>query len=139
MVRSILAVLAGAVAWDVLYLGSNALLAALLPGAFNADGPTDQLGVLLLTLSLSILFFVISGYITAAVAQKNPLGHGLALGLIQLPQGIFAQSQYWELLPLWYHLLFLGLLVPCTVLGAQIWRVRNETAAQPYSARMGDG
>lgn len=129
MVRSILAVLAGAVVWDALYLGSNALLVSLLPGYFNLDGSTDHLGMLLLSLTLSIAFFLISGYITAAVARKNPLGHGLALGLVQLPQGIFAQSQYWDLLPLWYHLLFLGLLVPCTVLGAQIWRMRTGVEA----------
>lgn len=126
MFRSIGAVLAGAVVWDLLYLGTNALVVALLPGYFRADGSTDHLGVLILSLVISVLLYLLSGYITATVARGNQRWHALALGLFQLPQGVFAQIQYWETLPVWYHLTFLALLVPCTLLGAQLRVTRKN-------------
>jgi hypothetical protein len=33
--------------------------------------------------------------------------------------GVFIQAQYWSRIPLWYHLIFLGLLIPMTYLGAK--------------------
>ena len=52
MVRNILAVLAGFVAWTVLWLASNAAVAAVVPSAFGEDGSTDSAGILVLFLAL---------------------------------------------------------------------------------------
>jgi hypothetical protein len=38
--------------------------------------------------------------------------------VLQLGLGIFFQAQYWQLMPLWYHLPFLALLLPGNVYGA---------------------
>jgi hypothetical protein len=40
--------------------------------------------------------------------------------VIQLGLGIFFQSQAWQLMPLWYHVPFLLLIVPATLLGARL-------------------
>ena len=48
MLRSILSVVLGVVTWTVLWLSTNAALAAALPeGTFREDGTTDSVGVLL--------------------------------------------------------------------------------------------
>jgi hypothetical protein len=49
----------------------------------------------------------------------------LWLGLILLGVGMFVQAQYRYLMPLWYHLLFLLLLVPACMIGGQLRRARS--------------
>ncbi len=124
MIRSMLSVLAGFVLWPVLSLASNAVLAAAVPGAFREDGSTDSVGMLLLILVLSVVFSVIAGYVTALLAREKTKQHALALGLTLLAVGIFVQIQYWDVMPVWYHLSFLALLVPGVLLGARTQRSR---------------
>lgn len=120
MLRSILAVLAGFLTWTVLWLTSNAAIAAALPDAFRADGSTDSAGILLVILLLSVVFSLIAGYVAAIVARRAIMKHALALGLLQLAVGLFVQIQYWNLMPLWYHLSFLALLLPGILVGARL-------------------
>ncbi len=125
MKRSILSVLAGFVLWTVLWLASNAALAAAVPGAFREDGSTDSVGMLLLILVLSVVFSVIAGYVTALLARAKAKQHALALGLALLAVGIFAQVQFWDVMPVWYHLSFLALLIPGVLLGEKTQGGRN--------------
>jgi len=120
MPRSILAVLAGNITWTILWLTSNAILAAMFPQAFRTDGATNHGGLLAALLILSVGFSIMAGYVTTAMARANKLKHSLALGLLQLAIGIFIQIQYWTVLPLWYHLSFLSLLIPATWLGGKL-------------------
>ncbi len=69
-------------------------------------------------LTLCIAVSLLAGYVTGAVARTKPVSHGLALGILQLGLGIFFQAQYWQLMPLWYHLVFLTMLLPGNVYGA---------------------
>ncbi len=118
MGRSILAVLAGAVVWAVLWLGSNATLVAVFPGQLVPNEYIGHTGILMTLLALCIAFSLLAGYVTGVVARTNLVKHGLALGILQLGLGIFFQAQYWQLMPLWYHLVFLTMLLPGNVYGA---------------------
>jgi hypothetical protein len=120
MLRSIFAVLAGDIIWTILWLGTNAALAAAMPGAFQADGSIDSSGLLAVILVLSVLISIIAGYSTARLASAHEVSHALALGVVLLLIGVFVQSQYWEVLPLWYHLTFLALLIPAAWLGGKL-------------------
>ena len=75
---------------------------------------------LLAMLLASVVFSVAVGWITTAIAGSNDYRAALLLALIQLGLGIFFQAQAWSLMPLWYHLPFLLLLVPATLLGARL-------------------
>jgi hypothetical protein len=130
MGRSILAVLAGATLWAILWLGSNAALAAIFPDHIVVDQYIGHAGILTTLLLLSVVYSVAAGYATGAVARTGRVGHGVALGVLQLGLGIFFQAQYWQLMPLWYHLPFLALLLPGNVYGAWL----RETARQRVSA-----
>ena len=120
MIRSILSVLAGTGAWGVLWVGGNSALATALPGSFDESGLTSSGGLLVLILVYSVALSVLAGWITARIARRSPTKHALALGALQLAIGIAAQAAYWELMPLWYHLPFLALLIPGNLLGAQL-------------------
>jgi multisubunit Na+/H+ antiporter MnhG subunit len=54
------------------------------------------------------------------IARKNQIQTALVLGVLLLAFGVFIQIQFWNQIPLWYHLIFLALLVPMTWLGAKM-------------------
>lgn len=120
MGRSILAVIAGFIAWSILWVGSNAAVTAVFPQHFAADGTTQHNGILALILLDSILFSLFAGWLTAKIAHGKTFAHTLALGLALLAVGIPVQIGYWDLMPLWYHLIFLTLLLPMAILGGKI-------------------
>lgn len=119
MVRSILSVLAGFAAWTVLWLASNAAVMAVAPGSFREDGTTDSVGILVLILVLSVVFSVVAGWLCAKLARRNAMAHALGLGVVLLIVGVFVQMQYWDVMPVWYHVLFLALLIPGALLGGR--------------------
>jgi len=48
------------------------------------------------------------------------------LGVLQLAIGISFEVSYWAMLPVWYHLVFLALLLPGNVLGGAVRRQARE-------------
>ena len=120
MVRNILAVLAGFAVWTVLWLASNAAVAAAVPSAFGEDGSTTNAGILVLFLVLSVVFSITAGYLCAMLAREKPRRLAWVLGVLLLAVGIAVQIQFWGVMPIWYHLLFLALLIPGVLFGAKI-------------------
>ena len=131
MGRIILGVIAGFIVWSILWVGSHLLLVALSPGwygkvdaefqdAMMKGAPfTVDSTVLIFSLVRSIFISVISGYIAALIAQENTLSVWI-LAILLLLVGLFTQIAYWNYMPLWYHIPFLLLLVPMTILGGKL-------------------
>jgi hypothetical protein len=131
MLRIILGIIAGFIVWSVIWGGSDTLLKAISPdwwgkhltdleAAFNnkttfrADST-----ILLLALARSIICSLAAGYITAWIAGENTKST-LILGVLLLAFGIFMQAMLWDAAPLWYHLPFLALLIPVTIIGGKL-------------------
>jgi hypothetical protein len=129
MWRSILAVLAGIIIWAVLWVGSNAFLAALFPAQYKEE-KKEYVPLLLLLIILSLIFSVIAGYLTARLAQRKEMTHTLVLGIIQLALGLVAEIANFDALPLWYHITFLALLIPGNVFGAML---RGRQAKESFA------
>jgi hypothetical protein len=127
--KTAIAVVVGFVVWTVMFLGSNSAISMVMPASFNADGSTDSVAILLLILALSVVASVVSGGLTAQRAGADAARTaGIALGVLLLAVGVFVQLQFWEQMPIWYHLLFLGALIPGVMAGVS-W----SKPAQPVS------
>lgn len=123
VLRNILSVLAGFVLWSALWLSANqALIAA---NAVGEDGATSSVPVLLLIIALSVVISVLSGYVTAALAREKAQKSALSLGALLLAVGIFVEATTWNLLPVWYHLGFLVLLIPAVQVGSKMRGARQ--------------
>lgn len=120
MLRKIAAIIAGFVAWTVLWLAGNALLFQNLSKTVEAHEPITNNAALAGVLALSIACSLIAGLIAAAISRSNP--PVLITAILLLLVGIAVQSTVWNLMPLWYHLCFLILLIPATLLGGRISR-----------------
>jgi hypothetical protein len=120
MMRKILSVVAGFMTWTVLWLGSNAALTAAFPGEFREDGSTGSTGILIVILAYSALYSVVAGVVAGKIALDWGKTAALITGVLLLAVGLAVQSQYWHTAPVWYHLVFLGVLLPGSVLGGRL-------------------
>ncbi len=120
MGRTILAILTGFITWSILWFALNGVLNAGFSEYIQENGAITNTGVLMMILIGSVVISIISGYVTAVIARDEILKHTLIFGVINLAVGIFFQSQAWDLLPLWYHLSFLILLIPAIIYGGKL-------------------
>lgn len=135
MLRIILGVAAGFILWSFVWVGTDALLAAISPdwfgknfndfqNAVNGNGVfTPSVSVCVTLVLLGVFCSFVSGFAAALIAKENRRTT-LALGALLLVTGVFVEAAHWQYLPVWYHVLFLLMLVPATVAGGKLKRVQ---------------
>lgn len=131
MLRVVLGIIVGFIGWSILWIGSDQVIQMISPawyGAhqagfekamFNKEAFTPDSTILAMHVIRSIIVSIMSGFLAAFIANGNrnaPLG----LGILLLAFGIFVQVLAWNYLPLWYHIIFLALLLPMTILGGRL-------------------
>jgi hypothetical protein len=131
MVRTILGVIAGFIAWSVLWLGSEKALSAIWPewhGAHqiafeaavtNGSAFTADTTILLMNLVRGSIVSIVSGYLAALIVGENRRSP-LILGVLLVAFGLFVVVSSWSYVPLWYHVIFTALLIPMTMVGARL-------------------
>lgn len=134
MVRIILGIIVGFFVWSILWVGSDAIFGVISAdwgkksedfqkAAENGLPYTIENSVLIILLIKSFIVSIISGFVTALIAREN-FKSTLGLGILLLVFGIFIQAAYWNYMPLWYHIPFLLMLVPMTILGGKFRRTK---------------
>jgi peptidoglycan/LPS O-acetylase OafA/YrhL len=124
MKRLIFAFVAGLVLWGVVATLLNFGLRAGIPGYALAEPTlTFTLGMKVARLILGALASLAAG---AAMGWIAPSRKGVpwVVGAIILALFIPVHIQLWAKFPVWYHLVFLGTLVPLVALGAAFTRSR---------------
>ena len=123
MLRQILAAIVGYVFWSAAWVGYNPLLQKFnLLSSDQTQRIHDPKALLALLLG-SFVLSIVAGYLTAVISGPRRHLAVLVLGLLLLATGIFFQMQFWRMMPLWYHLTFLALLVPFCFVGAGVRRI----------------
>ena len=119
MVKAIIAIVAGLVAWIAVVALAGVIMRSSWPAyARVADAMTFTLPMMLARLSIGALATLAAGWVTAAIARR-PMLVRLMPGLILLVAFIPQHIALWNVFPLWYHLTFLLSLVPLTYLGGR--------------------
>lgn len=131
--RAVLAVLAGTAVWTVLWMTGTMAGQAAFPALLQEGQPITHAGALLGLIVYSVPLSILAGWVTAAVASRNPMPAVWGLAILQLALGIGFQTSAWQLMPVWYHLIFLGLVVPATVYGGRL-RARRQEPRPAWSA-----
>ena len=133
MVRIILGVIAGFIAWLILWVGSEDLLSMASPdwfganqnafekATFNREAFTPDSTILILNLVRIIVVSILSGLLTAMIGGENKRST-LILGVLLLAFGVFVTVTTWTILPIWYHVFVLVLLIPMTIAGGKLRR-----------------
>jgi uncharacterized membrane protein YeaQ/YmgE (transglycosylase-associated protein family) len=134
MLKIVLGVIAGFVAWSILWVGSDQLLMTASPNWYGAHQLKFALAmankelfqadatILMMHIVRSIIISIMAGFLAAFIAGENRRAP-LILGVLLLLFGLMVEVMVWSYLPVWYHLIFLALLVPMTVLGGKFKKV----------------
>jgi hypothetical protein len=97
---------AGFVLWPIGWLSFNLALQKLAPLPSDQTQRIDDVRALRALLLGSFTLSLVAGYVTAAIAQTTSNFPVVVLGLLLLAVGIFFQTQFWCLMPLWSVSLF---------------------------------
>ena len=117
--RLIAAAVAAPVIWGVCQAGGNLLLQTLFPGV--APGAESiPMGYLVGALLLSLVYGVVSGAGAARIAAADLIPVVIAAGGVLLAVGLAVQISFWDVLPTWWHLTFLAMILPSTACGARL-------------------
>jgi hypothetical protein len=131
MLRIILGVIAGFIAWSIIWVGSDQFLASMSRDWYgahqdkvalavvNGESFNSDTTIVLIGLVRSIIASIMAGFLAAVVAGENRRSP-LILGIILLAVGIAVQIHLWNVFPVWFHLIFWVLLVPMTILGGRM-------------------
>ena len=126
MGRAIGGVVVGFLVWSVLWLSFTMGAQALFPDVIDPTRRLEHTGVLLAYVLASVVASVASGFVCAAVRGDASRPTAVwTLAVVLLVVGIAVEVSYWALMPAWYHLLFLALLVPATVWGGSLYGRRT--------------
>jgi hypothetical protein len=126
VIRAILAFIVGLAVWVLVASVLNRGLRLVLAGYTAAEPQmTFTLGMMAARLAVGALASLAAGAVTKAVSSSSRrvllvLGAFLVAGFIPI------HVQLWAKFPVWYHLVFLGTLVPLVLLGGTIIPKRSR-------------
>ncbi len=135
MLRIVLGVVAGFIAWSIVWVGSEKVLSAIWPewygahqlafeaavakgGQFTADTT-----ILLMNIVRGSIVSVMSGFLAARIAGEHKRSP-LILGVLLVAFGLLIVFLSWSYVPVWYHIIFTALLIPMTIVGGK-WVARS--------------
>jgi len=121
MLKGIIGVIGGFVAWFLIATVGNRVLRATWPGYAEVEASmTFTLGMLLARLVLGAFSSLGAGLVVALITNRNGLAIKSLVGVLLV---LFIPVHYslWERFPTWYHLVFLASLVVVTLLGAVLY------------------
>jgi hypothetical protein len=118
MVRNSLAVIVGYAVWTVIWLGGNALCFKEAADVVAAGEVYDKTGPLVAVIGLSLVCSLAAGLTAGAISKNQTVV--LITGVLLLLTGIGVQAGVWSKMPVWYHLVFLALIVPTVFVGGKL-------------------
>jgi hypothetical protein len=123
ILRAFLALFAGFLSMAVIVGVVTAMLMKLVPEWVGEKG-SPRAGYIVVNLGYSLIAAVAGGYVTAWMAQSNPLIHTLALALIVLLLSALSALQQRGMQPIWYQLTLLAV-TPIGVFIGGLLRLRQ--------------
>jgi hypothetical protein len=129
MIRKIGAVVAGLIVWTVVVSILDRLLRAYWPEYATAF-PTLRFTLPMMEARLTegAVATIVAGTVTRWIAPRV-WWPAVLQGVVLMVMFAFVHYQIWDKFPIWYHLTFLGSLVPLTLLGAGIAPTGRTTEA----------
>jgi hypothetical protein len=110
----------------VLGAAADLVLGRVLPNAFAAQGGAPAENALFIKLAYETLFALVAGYVTARIAVRKPFTHVLVMAAIVLVGRAFIAVATWDVVPLWFNLGVLVLIIPAALLGARLSELRSR-------------
>lgn len=132
MLRIVLGVICGFIAWLIVWVGVEKILIAVSPVWYgapqlafqnaveNGGGPfTAETRLLVSHLVIGSIVSVMAGSLAALIAGENSRAPLIA-GILLLLMGIAKAVMSWQYVPIWYHVIFTAMLLPMAIVGGKL-------------------
>lgn len=130
MLRVVLGVIGGFIAWLIVWIGTEKLISAIWPAfgvhqnAFeeaikNGGQFTADTTMLLTHIVVGSIVSVMAGSLAALIAGENARAP-LVAGILLLLMGIAKAAMSWQYVPIWYHVIFTAMLLPLAIIGGKL-------------------
>ena len=130
MLRIVLGVIGGFLAWLIVWVGSEKVIAIIWPEfgvqqrAFkeavkNGASFTADTKMLLAHIAIGSIVSVMAGTLAALIAGENSRAP-LVVGCLLLAVGLLKAVMSWAYVPLWYHVIFTAILLPMAIMGGKL-------------------
>jgi hypothetical protein len=130
MLRIVLGVIAGFIAWLIVWVGSEKIISAIWPAfgvhqrafeeAIKNGGQFSPDTTMLIThIVMGSIVSMLSGILAALIAGENARAP-MVLGFALLALGILKAVMSWQYVPIWYHVVFTAILLPMAILGGKL-------------------
>lgn len=118
--RATLAIIAGYAAWTIVWLTGNSMLRTVGVLPTDTTARIDSPGALSTLIGISIVCSIAAGTIARAISRSSSNHPVLILAFLLLLTGVAVQWSLFQLMPIWYHVTFLALLIPMVLVGARL-------------------
>ena len=130
MIRTILSIIAGFISWLVVWIVIEKIIAAIWPAfgvhqkAFedavkNGGDFRGETAMLIIHIVLGAVLSVMAGYLAAMIAGADSRAP-VVVGILLLLMAIAKAAMSWQLVPIWYHIIFTVMLLPLAILGGRL-------------------
>ena len=130
MLRIVLGVIAGFIAWLIVWVGIEKILSAIWPAfgvhqkafeeAIKNGGEFSPNSTMLLThIVIGSILAVGSGSLAALIAGENARAP-LVVGCLLLAMGLLKAYMSWPYVPIWYHVIFTAILLSMAIIGGKL-------------------
>ena len=127
--RVVFAIAAGFVVWFAVATIGNMTIRWLLPGYAEVEKAMDfSLGMLVARLLLGAVASLATGAACVVIGPGTRVATYL-FSLLLLALFVPVHVNLWSKFPVWYHIVFLGSLIPLVVFGARLLRSQRVSAA----------
>lgn len=101
--------------------GAAAATPMAFPAAYTAQGHTTNSVALFVMLSITLVFAVFGGWVTARIAPDHRMGHALTMAVLGLAAAVFIGAVRWAAAPAWYYVVSWALLPVAAGIGVAAW------------------
>ena len=101
--------------------GAAAAAPLVFPAAFDADGRTTSAVALFVMLSITEVFTLFGGWVTARLVTDHRAGHAILMATIGLAVAVAVGAVRWDTAPSWYHVTAWVLMPAAAAIGAAAW------------------
>jgi len=130
MIRIVLGVIAGFIAWLLVWVVSEKIISVVWPAfgahqkafeeAIKNGGPfAAETSALITHIVLGSIVSFAVGSLAALIAGENSRAP-LFVGLLLIAMGVLKAVMSWQYVPIWYHVIFTAILLPMAILGGKL-------------------
>ena len=130
MIRIVLGVIAGFIAWLFVWVVSEKIISVVWPAfgahqkafeeAIKNGGPfTAETSALITHIVLGSIVSFAVGSLAALIAGENSRAP-LFVGILLIAMGVLKAVMSWQYVPIWYHVIFTAILLPMAILGGRL-------------------